>query len=366
MLVTGSFRPMRCGVGDYTRRLAGALAARGDLEVAVLTSKSGEGEPPIGVQRFAIVDHWSLGAAKTVWRLLRSWRPAVVHLQYPTQGYGSGRLPHFLPLLAWASGARVVRTLHEVTTWDRLASVKQVVTFALQALAPGTLIVVRPSYRSMLHPLLAWMTRPRRYVFVPSAASLPRSSLHGDSWERVRSSYLGGKQRLIVFFGFLYPPKGADLLFEIADPATDRLIFAGATGSNDGYVRKIRELAASERWRGRAEVAGYLPDEDAADLLTVADAAVLPFRDGGGPWNTSILAAIEQETPVITTALDGPREDSERGIYFARPGNIEEMKKALDRLASPSARRPPVIARSDPWSEVAARHVAIYRGGRRK
>ncbi len=42
MLITGSFPPMHCGVGDYTCKLAAALAERADLCVTVLTSRGAE------------------------------------------------------------------------------------------------------------------------------------------------------------------------------------------------------------------------------------------------------------------------------------------------------------------------------------
>ena len=43
LLVTGSFPPMKCGVGDYTACLAEALARKPNIEVAVLTSQGAEG-----------------------------------------------------------------------------------------------------------------------------------------------------------------------------------------------------------------------------------------------------------------------------------------------------------------------------------
>ena len=55
MLITGSFPPMHCGVGDYTCKLAAALAERADLCVTVLTSRGAE-TPKAFQQALGVLD----------------------------------------------------------------------------------------------------------------------------------------------------------------------------------------------------------------------------------------------------------------------------------------------------------------------
>src|ERR1700722_2066745 len=114
LLVSGSLPPMLCGVGDYTYQLATELGARGDLQVAVLTSRAARNAEPRGnFQLFAVVERWRLSELGRIFRILKEWRPDIVHVQTPTQGYGSSWVPRILPLLCRLAGLRVVQTWHE-------------------------------------------------------------------------------------------------------------------------------------------------------------------------------------------------------------------------------------------------------------
>ena len=89
LLVTGSFPPMKCGVGDYSCNLAKSLAACAEIQIGVLTSvfDSNESERE-GLEVFPIMKSWSLAETLKVIKVIRSWLPDIVHIQYPTQGCG--------------------------------------------------------------------------------------------------------------------------------------------------------------------------------------------------------------------------------------------------------------------------------------
>src|SRR5947207_2886130 len=103
LLVTGSYPPMRCGVGDYTAGLARALRDSGKARVAVLIGEDGEEDAGIEMIR---IRGWSLRNALGALRAVVKWKPDVVHLQFPTQGYRSHWLPWILPLLLRPAGGR--------------------------------------------------------------------------------------------------------------------------------------------------------------------------------------------------------------------------------------------------------------------
>jgi glycosyltransferase involved in cell wall biosynthesis len=300
------------------------------------------------------MDRWALTEAKTLFESVGRFAPDILHIQYPTQGYRSGRLPMLIPLLAAAMGVRVVRTWHEIPTLIAPS-------FALEAIAPGPFISVRPGYRKMLHPLMRRLIRNKQGGFVAGASSIPRSLASNEQRHQLRNRLLNGKDRLIVFFGFLYPFKGAEYLFEIADPVTDQIVIAGEGGVDDSYSKLIQRLANDTPWRGSVAMTGFLSDHDTADLLAAADAVVLPFRNGGGIWNSSISAAVRQGTPVVATSKDAPGLDSKRNLYFAPLDDIADMKAALNRMAGRRRAFDPEIDR-DEWRDIAERHIAIYQG----
>lgn len=364
LLVTGSLPPLRCGVGDYTLRLARALVEAG-CEVAALTTAGAApipGDAPIEV--FPIMPDWTARRARLVRKTIRAWRPDVVHIQVPTFGYGMGFLPYLVPAIARLCGVRAVVTAHELSKWDRLydaADPPVAARYAALALAGSEFVVVRPGLRGQLHPLLQHLASERRFHFIPNGSSIARSTLDEPARQALRAKLANGQRRLLAFFGFMFPQKGAELLFDIADPVTDTIILAGEEAPLvSDQAASIRALAASERWRGKAIVWGHRPEHEVADLLAAADAVVLPYRTGGGIWNSSIHAAVAQGTPVVTTASDGPRHDAARNVYFARPGDIAGLRDAVDRLAradSASRQEPP-----DEWRAIAEAHLAVYRG----
>ncbi len=67
LLVTGSYPPSRCGVGDYTYNLAEALHADPRINVGILTSYMGTSSGKVGgVEVFAAIKSWKFKEVLTV------------------------------------------------------------------------------------------------------------------------------------------------------------------------------------------------------------------------------------------------------------------------------------------------------------
>lgn len=357
--MTGSYPPDQCGVGDYTGHLAAALAAREGLEVAVLTSRRSDlRRSSTNAALFEDMETWRLKEIGRLFRRIRQWRADVVHLQYPAQGYRSMLLPSLVPLVGLLGGARVVRTWHEPASWGRLSDWRGLIVFMLQALAPGAFVIVRPNFPELIHRLLAYLPWPRRYRFIASASAIPVYRGTAQDRAALREQMLCGAQRLIVFFGFLAPNKGAEQLFHIADPSTDRIIFMGGAQIDADYSRSIEEMASAEPWRGKVSFRGFCTPEIAASTLASADAVVLPFREGGGIWNSSIHAARRQGTLVVTTSNESPGYDRSTNTATAMPDDISGLKKALDAYCG--ARRDVTDDQADDWARVAEEHARLY------
>lgn len=356
LLVTGSFPPMRCGVGDYSYRLAQALAADSAIRVGVLTSVDGKSTgKTVGMDIFPITKSWGLAEAPGVIRLIRHWSPDVVHIQYPTQGYGTGLLPWIVPIIGFTMRKRIVQTWHE----SYGIGIRSALKFFLKAIIPGGLVVVRPQYKNSLPMALRWALWNKRCAFIRNASPFPKIDLSEKARNDLRARYLQGQKRLIVFFGFMYPHKGTDLLFEIADPVSDQIVIAGEIDERNDYHRKITTLASALPWAGKVAVTGFLLPEDIAALLSIADAVILPFRVGGGEWNTSIHAAVSQGTFVITTSLTHHGYDEDRNTFYAGVDDAREMRSALETYAGKKRKDESDIDK-DEWKEIADKHRSLY------
>lgn len=349
LFVSGSYPPEFCGVGDYTQKLARSLARVPGAAVAVMTTRHAERPTDSLVTIFAPFDSWKSSGLREVFRILRTWRPDVVHFQFPSQGF-LGYRPHFLPLIMRLFGVRVFQTWHEPY------AKAQKKLFFLQLVGACGLVFVRPNYLQLVPDSF------RKFIsLVPSrvilnSSSLPKSMITPVERTALRQSLADGQRRIIVFFGFLYPHKGIESLFDIANPESDMLIIAGAV-RDPQFLTELSALAEARGWGNHIRFTGFLPTDDAANLLAVADAVVLPFAGGGGEWNTSIHAALAQGTLVITTSLTARGDEPQRNLYTAAPDAIEEMRQALDRLAGRRIEPSPIETQ---WQEIAAAHLEFY------
>ena len=357
LLVTGSYPPDRCGVGDYTSMLASALSATGEIEVGILTSLASTA--PTGHEHavprpLKSIRHWRLRDLRQFRSVIKSWRPDIVHLQYPTQGYASGWLPALIPLLGRWMGSPSVQTWHEAFGGS------QGIRLALMLASNPVSIVVRSNFMQLVHPILRPMLVRRELNLIPNASAIPRTTRTASEIAEVRDRLLGSQRRLIVFFGFLLAKKGAELLYEIADPATDKLVFVGPSDKEDTYLGELQRLADQPRWSGKVLFTGFVESAEAAVILAASDAVVLPFRDGGGDWNTSIHGAVVNGAFVVTTSAEKSGYDSRTNVYHAPIDDVVVMKKALREGGSHGRERDSNTDAEDDWHRIARAHIAVY------
>jgi glycosyltransferase involved in cell wall biosynthesis len=374
LLITGSFPPMRCGVGDYTFRLASALTQISGLQVGVLTSRAAVSqESPIGIDLMPLVQAWQWRELRTILNAIRSWAPDVVHVQFPTLGYGDKLLPWLLPLLLYVAGIPIVQTWHDVYRLKALLKHGFTVRFICKAMVPGALVSVRENYCHRTDRLLRRFLQNKTIKFIPNASSVPRVELNVAERESVRRQYARADVRVIVFFGFIYPKKRVELLFEVAQPDECHIVIIGDSFREAelqyfpgpmrellaNYRESLRQAARSDRWNGKATMTGFLPDHEAARIMAAADAIVLPFIGGAGEWNSSVHAGQAQGTFVLTTATQSRGYDLARNTYFAHENDVEEMKAALKRYVG--ARSAGRNDTTHPWLAISESHAKLYR-----
>lgn len=351
LFITGSFSPMICGVGDYTGRLVEELCKSDDLDLGVLTSVSAKGTETARVSILPLVQRWTFAELGRVLRAIREFRPDIVHLQYPTLGYGKSWMPYFLPLILGGMGLNVIQTWHEPPTRFR---------FLPNAVTRDVLIGVEPDFLLAIRPRYRWLMGLKQAHYIPVGSNIPRVEMTGPERLALRLRYAGVGRKMIANFGFIYPSKGVEALLEIADPARDTLVFVtGLDAGKNSYHRMLLELINRSDWAGKVVFTGFLSPDDVARALGAADAAIFPFRDGVATRNASFLAAKAQGVFVLTTSQTRQGYDGAQNVFCARPGDNTAMKLALDRYLG--TRIEPLPDKSSDWTDVALRHAAIYR-----
>jgi glycosyltransferase involved in cell wall biosynthesis len=353
LLISGSLPPMKCGVGDYTAHLAEALGRCENTSVAVLTDVQAKPIPSdFNFEVFPVARGWRMLDAVPIAIAARRWRPDVMHIQYPTQGYGHRYLPWLLPTLFRIASVPIVQSWHEHPEGMGRRNI-------LNAALGGGLIAVRPDYTGMMSARYQWLVRRKQFRFIPGASAIPRVQLSDTEISALRSRFALTSGSLIVFFGFAHPAKRIELLFEIADPARHHLVLICDLSSADAYQDRILNLINCEPWAGRVTVTGFLPSEEVGQILGAADAVILPFQNGGGLWNTSIRAAVAQGTFVLTTSRERHGYDSSENVYYAQPDEVSEMREALRTFVG--NRNSETV--KDPgceWDSIASAHISLF------
>jgi glycosyltransferase involved in cell wall biosynthesis len=326
-LVTGTCREGTCGVGDYTRRLASALE---DLGVSAELMSEG---------------HWGLLDARRAVRSVESLSPDIIHIQYPTSGFGYRLGPQF-----YALRDKCVTTFHEASQAHILRKIS-LYPFTIRA---RHVIFTSECERQFVLRWAPWI-RERSSV-IPIGSNV---EAHGPNG--IRRNF-----REIVYFGLLVPRKGLDDVLRLAALVKERGLDLGVrlVGSphpkHGEYLQELRRK--SEGLPVIWDVG--LPDSQVSCRLAGASIAYLPYPDGASERRTTLKAALSNGMAVVTTrGSSTPAEIAEVVRFAASPAEAVNVVQSLLadeserlRLTEGAAR---YIAKFS-WSLIAEAHCRIY------
>lgn len=392
-LISGEYPPMRGGVGDYTALLADSLRRCG-VEVTVLTSRRAEranipGDPAVA----PVVTDWGIGLGQVVANHLRRASPDLVHIQYQTGAYdmqlGINLLPWRLRLVRHR--ARIVVTFHDLKEpylLPKIGPARHLATHLIGAGADAVIVTNPEDFVRLSDPAnpsrtrLAFGRRPLRAI--PIGSNIPAEPPHGYDRAEWRNRLGARDGDLVVgFFGFLTPSKGIDSLvdafIELARRgAPVRLLMIGAM-AGDGYnvdrqyEHQVRQRLDSPEARGRVGWTGFVQAADVAAHLRACDVCVLPFRDGASLRHGTLMAALGQNLPIITTyprsarAIDGvPSLVNEENVLLVPADDPTSLARAIERLSGDCALREKLgagaarLAAAFDWNHIARQTIDLY------
>ena len=386
-LLTGEFPPDRGGVGDYTARLAGALAARG-LPAIVLTRRRA-GVPPrrryrderagSSVPVYAAVPAWDARAPVVVARALRRLGPRpILHVQFQAGAFDLGGAAHLLPLWLRAAlpRARVVTTFHDflVPYLFPKAGPLRLAANRLLARTSHAAIFTDPADLALAGSGMTGQVIPIGSNFDPVRVTDRDRTATRRRLGATDSSFLVG------YFGFLNRSKGVPTLLRAVRRLAEsgrpiRLALIGAeTGASDPTDRVeahvVRDLIDSVGLGERVATTGYLAPAALSGALLACDALALPFLDGTSPRRGTLMAAIAHGVPIVTTypsvtsgagllhdgkhaLLVPPDDDVALAAALARLADDAELRA---RLAAGAAALAPSIS----WPAIAEATEQVY------
>jgi len=343
VLVSGSFPDVRCGIGDYTSRLALGLARRAGTRVVVVTSDDerirSDAAPPAEVVRGP---GWGLPKLRALLQTIRRNAPDIVHVQYPAVGYGRGLGIVLLPLaLRLFTRTPTVLTIHERR--ERRMTARAAID--VMALSSRLVITLDPVEASSLKQTLRRFAPPMltgaMISTIPVAAGIDR-----EAW-RARFGAAAGDM-VAISFGLIHPRRRIDRIIDAVAKLRDsgvrvRLWVVGGEAEYDletarAYVVSLKEQARTAGIEDVTEWMSHADPETVSACMQAADVCVLLYPGGASGRNTTLQAAREHGLPVVTTVGQATSESlrREKRILFLSDGEYttadlaDAMLKARD------------------------------------
>lgn len=329
LMVSGSWPPAACGVGDYTERLCRELE-QGDVEVTRYID-NGLSQPfsPQAVRRIREADC------------------DLIHVQYPTAGYGRSLTPSALPLIV--RNRPVVVTLHEysVFRWYRRA------WFSPYARRCAARIFTTDEERDLFRG--NFPSRAGSDFTIEIASNIPAAV------------NVARRANRVSYFGLIAPNKGIEAfldLCEIAAAESTDFTF-DLMGAIPAQHRRYAETIIRRASAARIDIAIDLPGDAVASRLATSSFAYLPFPDGASAKRGTLAAAIVNKLIVITRHSDiTPGWIRSATLDAPRPGDA--LKRLLllrsDSRRREAATRQGALAGSRfRWDAIAQRHADLYR-----
>ncbi len=328
LMVSGSWPPQACGVGDYTERLCLELEQSG-----------------VDVVRFVDDGLSRLYSSKAV-RRADEMDCDVVHVQYPTTGYGRSLTPGALP---WrVRNKPVVVTLHEysVFRWYRRA------WFSPYARHCAARIFTTDEERNLFQ--CRFPGRGGADLTIEIASNIPVATNTARDQNRV------------AYFGLIAPNKGIEAFLELSESAptiSDDFTFE-LIGAIPEQYRRYATAIIQRASASKVEIAIDLPNDTVAQRLAASAFAYLPFPDGASAKRGTLAATIVNRLIVITRHSDiTPGWIRSATLDARRP---EEALKLLlllrtdSRQREAAARQGALAVPRFRWDTIARRHAELY------
>lgn len=365
-LICGSWPPVKCGIGDYIHRLSKELAGLG-YELVVITDKSASAEfVDKNITVLPVIQSWRPTALPALLNRLTQNRVSLVNLQYPTQQYGRVSAVDWLPFFVYRYlRLPIITTIHEFSTYHWLGQ------WRVLAMAQASQAVIVPSLENMD---LIRQTAPQlsgRLHHIPLGPNIePHLPPNFDRAEWRSQHRLTAQTLSLVYFGFISPGKGVDVLLNALAQLPPEVDFhlwllADHKPSNPAYAAyhaKIQEMVARFPQPDRLTWTGYLPAQELSPYLTAADLAVLPYKDGASLRRTTMLVSLAHSLPVLSTGKKAPCP----GVEVISPDNPTELTEAIIKFQNNRYRLKELAEQTQQaadqlsWSTIAQKTAALF------
>ena len=334
--ITGEYPPMQGGIGAYTDILSRRLQQRGhDI---FIFSQHGTIEQNSSIHLTNIISDWGIGTQFEIKNWAETYQLELINLQFQTAAFDMSPWIHFLPQIL---STPFVTTFHDLRFPYLFPKAGKLRNWIVMHLAKSSEGVIVTNHEDLV------AVQSLQAKMIPIGSNI-LSAKAMTSAELRQKHALEKEDFILGFFGFINHSKGVDTLLhalkKINDDNIKLLLIGGRTGASDStnitYADEIDRLITELELQQQVIWTGYVTEEEVSGYLQLADILTLPFRDGASFRRGSLMAAIEQGRPIITTqpALDIPEFNS-NSMMLVPADNPAELAQAITTLMQSSEKR---------------------------
>ncbi len=378
LIISGSFKGMKCGVGNYVYSLAKTLVATGAFDLSILTSDEARPLKDAGFRLFSCIGRWGFFSYKKIIKAIGDTSPDIIHIHYPTIKYnrlyniGIVLLPFAIKL--FFKKIRLVVSIHDFSIGHILNRIKQ---FPLLYFS-DVIVVSNESDRKGMFEMYPNFRGKMKKIYIGSNIEFKRLDNHQKDSMRRELSPNG--ERLIGYFGFLTKGRNMGLLLYsfnklVSDDWSlpSKLIIVGSPQNRRDihYVQDLKRLADKLGIEGKVIWAEGISDEEVSKYLQCMDLCVLPFSRGADLRRTTLVSCIIHEIPVISTVNNKFIMDEElgsMGVAKLIDYNKNDLAYAIGNLLKDAKARELMVHNQREiknrfsWRDIANAHLNMYRG----
>ncbi len=350
IIVTGSYPPQPCGIGDYIFHVLSALADR--LQIMLVTPRI----PPESSQLPGI--EYAPYPAQLA-HLERFPSGGLIHWHLITRGFRMDLLFLFWMFYCRVRNRKYIQlvTLHDYRTLHPLNRVR----LRLAALFCHALVGTTKEDSKRFKK---W----GKLVFqIPIGANLPWRSRwsQGDQKNHLR----------VTIYGFPHPNRLLDRILPAINqyrreigPVTLRLI-PGWTNISLAQQKKYEDMITRWELKSEVECSGFLTEDEVEQELLASDLSCLFFRDGISLRRTSFIGSAGLGIPMIcNSGPSTPRELSRRlpcsMIKTVTPDKIFQQLRRFTNNPALFIREAEILAHFiqtyHSWPIIAQQHSKVY------
>lgn len=330
IIITGSYFPDVCGVGDYTKQLYGSLKRKLKVQIFYKTS-------------------WKCVFLFKYLKEIKLINPSLIHMQYPTEGYGFSFLP--LLLMLFLPKQKLVLTLHELSSRTFKA---RIYTYALILMAKQIILTTNDEHKFLKKNSIF---KKKRVTVINIGSNIPTSANANRKFNE--------REYSVGYFGHIRPHKGIEDFLLCINLLRDRGM-AVKSYLMGQIVPKYESYASTQLAEAdQLNVISILNSSAmiTAEKLTHCKILFLPFPDGISIRRGSMMAAALNGCEIVSYFSNSSTTNAFFSRYSHLVSNTTEAAFMIERLINGQTN---LLADSHfgnlfSWDRIAEQHELLYK-----